>query len=226
MTSNSAYALSLSAVQDQLKDIELAYRDADEGFLRLIQAFLDSVQSLTQNHFSQAGVERKAALDELELIRQKVGSFAGDDEQLEQYLVINCAALPYYLHSLCLPWQVSVRKRLERLMEPSCLCKPSTSTSGTQDSAQTDLRSGRADPRGLVWDPDIRQAPAMMRHLKAVDRASGYTVATFCNQIKEAWFALGYGRWPDRQPQGKELDVLFRGLCRELEKTQKMCWPR
>lgn len=103
-------------------------------------------------------------------------------------------------------------------MELSRLCKPSTPTNGIQDSAQTDLRSGCADPSSFVWPPNREQKRIIiMNRLGKVYKASGHTAADFCTQIGQAWLSLGGMRWPDQKPEGLTMDCLFGKLCRELE---------
>lgn len=60
----------------------------------------------------------------------------------------------------------------------------------------------------------------MMGHLIKVDEVSGHRATGFCNDIEEAWFALNM-RWPERRPEGKEMDDMFQGLCKKLQAIQQ-----
>lgn len=80
----STHALWLCAVKDKLKDIELA---CPGHLVPAVDTFLNSVQSFTQKHYSQAGVNHNAVLDELGSVRQTVRHFAGDEAALKEYLV-------------------------------------------------------------------------------------------------------------------------------------------
>lgn len=84
MANSHASALSISAVQDELKDIELACPSQHE---KLVEKFLNSVQHLAQTHFSQAGIDRVAVLVLLAQVRDEVSCFRGDKAVLKEYLV-------------------------------------------------------------------------------------------------------------------------------------------
>lgn len=93
----STHALWLCAVKDKLKDIELACPDAKE-----VEEFLNYVQLLAQECFSQAEVDYRAVLGALESVLEKVRSFGNDEAALQQYLVSVHTASLSYPYSVCL----------------------------------------------------------------------------------------------------------------------------